>query len=262
MTYRRVVRSGLAAIGVLAIVGFAAPAFADVAETCAEEAESAADARDHGRFHDALASFQKCATDACPRIVRDDCRAGIAAIRNDAPTLIVRIRSARGVDVVGAHLSLDGASVSTQDAIAGVLVDVGEHVLRVSADGFRPQELPVVVGNTEHGRLVEVVLAAEAPPPVTFAAPPERNRTPALAVGVGGLAALGVFTVFGSLSLAGYTHLESTCPKCTQSEIDTARTEGIIADVSLGVGLAALVVATILWFTAPSKAPPTAAWVF
>ncbi len=238
----------------IAIACAARSARADQAEVCAQAAEGASDARDAGRFHDALARYQTCAVDACPRIVRDDCRAGLASIRSDAPTLIVRVHEKSGADVAAAAITIDGAVVSTEDAAAGVIVDVGAHVVRVSADGFGKSEQSLVVGKLDRGRAVEVVLTPVAPPPPVVPLETTKNRTPAIVVGVGGLVALGVFGVLGSISLAGYDKLSGSCPtKCTQSDIDTAHTEGIIADVALGIGVVALVVATVLWFTAPAK---------
>lgn len=235
------------------------PAWAD-AESCASDGEGAADARDAGHFRDARARYERCAVEACPRIVREDCRAGIAWLRSDAPSLVVRVRSATGADVAAAAVVIDGAPLAADEAAAGVLVDLGTHTVGASAPGFVAHEETVVVGKLDHGRAVELVLTPVATSAVPHAAQPgqppaaERDRTAAfVAFGIGGVG-LAVFGVVGAISFAGYQSLEDTCPRCEQSAIDRAHAQAIAADIALGIGLTAAAVGVVLWFVAPTKA--------
>ncbi len=239
----------------LAVASASGTAWAD-AESCAEDGEAAADARDAGHYRDARTRYERCAVEACPRIVRDDCRAGIAWLRSDAPSLVVRVRSAAGADVAAAHITIDGVVLPAEDAAAGVLVDLGTHVVGASAPGYAPREESVVVGKVDHARAVELVLASSGGKVAGPLAPTtvvERDRTGAfVAFGVGA-AALAVFGVVGTVSLVAYEDLKSSCPRCEQSAIDRAHAQAIAADVALGIGVAAVAVGVVLWFVAPAR---------
>jgi serine/threonine protein kinase len=95
----------------------------------------------------------------------------------------------------------------------------------------------------------------------------EGSLVPAFIVGGIGVVALGSFAVFGLGGKSDVSTLEKECkPNCAQSDVDSARTKLIIADISLGVGVVALGVATYMILTRPkvdaevktarSSAPP------
>ena len=80
----------------------------------------------------------------------------------------------------------------------------------------------------------------------------EGSIVPALVVGGIGVLALGSFAIFGLGGKSDVNNLENTCkPHCAESDVDKARTKLIIADISLGVGIVALGVATYLILTRP-----------
>jgi len=72
-----------------------------------------------------------------------------------------------------------------------------------------------------------------------------------------GVAGLGVFAGFGAKSLGDESALRTTCaPRCAAGDVDAIRHEHTAADVGLGVGVASLAVATLLFFTRPTTTPP------
>jgi hypothetical protein len=80
-----------------------------------------------------------------------------------------------------------------------------------------------------------------------------------------GVVGLGLFATFGILGTNQKSDLEDTCaPNCSEEDVNSVRAKLIAADVSLGVGVVAIGVATILFLTAPPKtpAPPASAWRF
>jgi hypothetical protein len=77
-----------------------------------------------------------------------------------------------------------------------------------------------------------------------------------------GVAALGSFAAFGILGKNQLATLHETCGAthtCAEADVDAARTKLIVADVSLGVSVVALGVATVLFFTQGAKAKEAAA---
>ena len=70
-----------------------------------------------------------------------------------------------------------------------------------------------------------------------------------------GVLALGSFAIFGLIGKSDVDDLESCRGHCAESDVDHARTKLIVADISLGVGIVALGVATYMFFTRPKEAP-------
>jgi len=75
-----------------------------------------------------------------------------------------------------------------------------------------------------------------------------------------GVVGMGMWGVFGGLGLAAKSDAESTCaPNCTDDDISGIKTDFLVADVSLGVGAAALAGAAIIgivWATSSSSCDP------
>jgi hypothetical protein len=250
------------------VIAFAAPAHADDADRCADQAETAPVLREKGRWLEARSLYERCAADACPRVVRTDCREALADLNRAIPKLSVRVRDDGGRDRVEVRVEIDGVSVGAEERARGVDVDPGRHVVRAHLDGsgaaqrLEPQEQIVVVDPADRARVVEIVLTRPAPAAATApatalpprAVAPQRNRTAAVIVGSVGLALLAGFTAVGSSTYADYTHLQATCGHaCNRADVDSLRTRGVIADSLLGAGLVSLVVATVLWFSAPER---------
>jgi hypothetical protein len=205
-------------------------------------------------FHEALDRFRRCAIDACPRVVREDCRQGLAGLR-DAPWLTVRVRDTSGRDLPASRIEIDGTALSTDEATQeGRLLDAGSHTLHVTGDGRVPDTRTLVIAKTDPPRTVDVMLRERE-----IIAPRAPNRTPAVVVGAAGLIGLGVFAVFGTWSFVDYQRLSHDCPRCSQADIDAASSRAHVGDVALLVGAGALVAGAVLWFTARTDAPPRAA---
>jgi hypothetical protein len=121
----------------------------------------------------------------------------------------------------------------------------------------------------EKNRVLRVTFEADAPTPSPRApppapAPPSPDRPiPVVAYVLGGVsvAALGSFAYFAIKGKIEQTDLESRCaPRCRQDEADSMRTKYLVADVSLGVAVLSLGVATVVVLTRPkARAVPAPA---
>lgn len=86
---------------------------------------------------------------------------------------------------------------------------------------------------------------------------------PTLAWVLGGVGVVGIgaFATFGILGLSEKGDREAPvaeggcAPNCSDDEVSSVRTKLVLADVSLGIGVAALGVATYLFVTSPKDAP-------
>jgi hypothetical protein len=280
----------------LFVVVTASPARADepTKEMCVLASEQAQTLRDEGKLKSARAQLVTCSSSSCPGVVRRDCEKWLTEVDAAQPTVVVGARDPRGNDVPGTHVSLDGVPFADRLDGRPLPVDPGEHVFHYDAPGVLSLDQRAVIRVGEKNRMLTVVLsptashATVAPPPPAAASPamsppsaatsstdattPARDEpapsggshVPAGTWVFGGLGvvALGSFAYFGISGKNDVSNLRSTCaPNCAQSDVDSAHTKLVVADVSLGVGVVALGVATWILLANHSDSPPVQAAV-
>jgi hypothetical protein len=245
----------------LLLVGKARMAFAEAPRACIDAVERGQSLRDQVKLIRAKASFLTCASNACPEIIQRDCAQWIAELETRIPTVIITASDASGHDVVYARVLVDGEHFADRlDGIA-VPVDPGIHTFRLEPTNGPPLEQTVVIREAEKYQKEHFTLLAAAPTPAVVALPPSpRGTEPGTsdragygtgaitAASVAGVAA-GFFAGFAIAGVADVNHLNTSCsPRCSPGSVAGARVDLQIADVSLGVGVAALAVATWLYF--------------
>ena len=92
--------------------------------------------------------------------------------------------------------------------------------------------------------------------PVPSSAPP--LRTWAYVAGGVGAAGFVTFAIFGAMTSSKYSSLQSACPdnKCPsgkQGDVDAGKTDQLVANVGLGVGIAGLAAGTALFFLSSGR---------
>jgi hypothetical protein len=161
-------------------------------------------------------------------------------------------------------LQLDGAPVPRTTMLTGAAVDPGRHTLAASAPGFVPWRGVVDVAASSGPVVVDVPpFASTAPtlPPPPVPAPPSRSLAPGLVVGGLGLAAVGVGSYFGVAAFDAEASSRDHChaTACSQEGVNynhDASRDALVADVTLGIGAAALVAAVYLLLRKPSESKP------
>jgi hypothetical protein len=141
-------------------------------------------------------------------------------------------------------------------------MDLGKHAVKFEYQGQTKEE-DVIIGAGQKNRNVTVTFGGAAatagPTGPTGPTPAEGgggSLVPAIIVGGVGVLALGSFAIFGLGGKSDVSDLEKNCkPHCAQSDVDSAKTKLLIADISLGVGIVALGVATYLVITRPKIEP-------
>jgi hypothetical protein len=178
--------------------------------------------------------------------------------------------------VSGLEVKLDGSTVG--EAAWGVQtpVDPGAHTIVASAPGRRSWsstfdvkvgaaqktlQIPVLAMSPSLAAPVAVVTPVAAPV-AELAVPPPRVevhapstsglRTAAYVVGGVGVAALGVGAVFGLRAFSKWSERNANCPNkmCNSTAVadyNAANTASLISDIGVGVGLAAVATAAVLW---------------
>lgn len=167
--------------------------------------------------------------------------------------------------------SPDGVKVKIGDealepSAVGTPVPVDPATLVVTAeaaDGSSARaEVSVAAGASQTVELTLASPSPDAPPPP----PPKEEpkvvvdtsgsgaplRTWAYVAGGVGVAGLATFAIFGSMSNSKYNDLKDACPTgaCAghQDDIDAGKTDQLIANIGLGVGIVGLGVGTALFF--------------
>jgi hypothetical protein len=251
----------------LVVLSCPRPARADDAKrACVDASTEGQSLRDAGKLRQARDRFVTCARDECPAVVRKYCVDWLADMEHRIPTVAFVAQTADGQDVTGARLTIDGTP-QTSAFGATVPIDPGEHVVHVERPSGEVVDENVVIVEGEKGRVVTLHFPAAAAPNVPERASPGEASTPdtatrftprTLAFGGIGLLGLAGFTYFGLTATSGLNHLRQTCaPNCAQSDVQSVKTEALAADISLGVGIVALGIATYM-FLSHSEAPPAA----
>jgi hypothetical protein len=248
----------------LSLAALAAPcgdARADGKEACVEAHALAQVARQAGRLLEARERLFRCARPECPAVLQEECAQWLGLLEASIPTLVFEVRDEHGADVTAATLSVDGVVRLAELGGRALEIDPGERLLRVEARDGRAVEQRVLVREGERNRKITLALAAVTPtppppPPIPTAPtlppppPPERGGPSPFVYVLGGLGAIGLagFAAFGILGKEKQADLEDGCGQtrsCPPEDVDAMYRDFTIADVSLAVGSAALVAATV-----------------
>jgi hypothetical protein len=237
------------------------------ADLCSQAYEKSQEDRAAGRLNAAIAQLKVCIDASCPAFIREDCSRWMNETEVALPSVVFAVRR-DGQDQMEAEVRCDGA-VLVQDLDGKAIpVDPGPHTFTFSIPGLAPIERQLLVREGERNRVVEVdfrtlrtnpFLVADKNEPASTAAPSWTSRT-YLTYGLGGVGALGIgsFALFAVLGSRQQADLEHDCaPTCRSSQVDSVKTKYLIADLSLGMGLAALGAATYLYVTNRNRKSPS-----
>ncbi len=258
-------RRAALAMAIALAAGPAAAAPRDEVHACVTASERGQRLREKLQFKEAREEFVACSRDVCPAVVRSECVKWTNDIVDRMPSIIIRAKDEAGNDVTDVRMFVDDQLA--QDRLDGRRLDIdpGPHTLRFERAGNAPREMKVLVREAERNRFVDIVLG-EAPKPKPDRnerppAPEDGKPFPIAAALLGGVAVLGgvTFAILASSGNSDVSHLRSTCaPKCSSSDVSSAKTKIILANVALGVGILALAGAGYYLFVAPSGASSSA----
>jgi hypothetical protein len=208
-----------------------------------------------GRLVEARAQANGCTNPVCPGLLVADCARWLGDLEQRIPSVVFQVR-ADGHPNVNARVFVDEKPVEDWTRGQALHLNPGQHTFRF--------ELPPRPSVTERLVLAEGmrfrIVSAEFPAPTEStpaSAPSPRQRPvplvvyPLLGVGALGLASFAGFALSGR---AERNRLERTCsPRCTDSDLSAVRTRFLVGDISLGVGLAALVGAGVVYLARPEE---------
>jgi hypothetical protein len=193
-----------------------------------------------------------CSHEACPELVRTDCTAWLLEVQQSLPSATFAA-TADGAPAQTLKVSVDGADV---EPAVPLELDPGQHTLRFEIPGFAPVEKTVFLRNGDKNQVLShaFVTPAAATGPAQADAPKTERPIHPLTWVLGGvsLASAGVATGFWLSARSDYDDLEQSCaPNCTEAETEDTKGKLLIADISLGVAVAAGVGALVVHLTRP-----------
>ncbi|MES1182463.1 MAG: hypothetical protein ABUL60_01540 [Myxococcales bacterium] len=209
--------------------------------------------RKSGELIAARSTLQSCARDECPEFIRTDCTAWFAEVQEEVPTLVFAARS-QGRDVSDVQVALGERVLAARLDGQVVELDPGEYDFVFRATSQRSLTQHFVIARGERNRLIQVelqpVAAAVAEEPAERAmARPRSLLVPGIFAGVSVLGVAG-FAGLGAWGHSNENRLQASCaPGCSDSRVSEVRTKYLLADVSLGVGVASLAVGAYLFFS-------------
>lgn len=247
-------------LGVVAVLAMSAPARATDKGECVAAHERGQLLRNAGKLLEARAAFVKCATSSCPAPVRKDCAEWQQELMPSIPSVVLEATDEQGREMLDAPADVDGVPWLDRLDARGHELDPGQHTIRVRAPDGRVREQTLTLHEGEKDRRVSVSFAPAAPapePPTPMPAATARSRpVPVMSFVAGGvgIVALGGFAYFGLSGHSKENELRASCsPHCAPDQVNQARTDYLVANVSLAVAAAALGTSVLFFTTRPSE---------
>lgn len=211
-----------------------------------DEAQASRAAR---KLRGARASYVTCSHEACPDMLRDDCSKGLREVDEAIPTLVLSA-SIDGKDATDATAILDGERLAGGLDGRALPVDPGSHVARFERPGSGAVEVKIVAREGEKNRLVSGTFAVPRAEAAQAKGEGSHSRFPTVPVAFAATGVLALGSAF--LVHVGMTdranELGNACaPRCSQSDRDALSDRLVLRNVSLGVGIGALVVAAVTY---------------
>ena len=134
------------------------PARAD-SESCANAQADGQHSLRQGRVVAAQAAFERCARDACPSPIRQDCARSHDQLEARRSSIVVSVVDERGRELSNAMVETDSGLGPARADGRSFIVEPGAQVLLVSAPGRKSLRQAISVREGERDQAVRVVLA-------------------------------------------------------------------------------------------------------
>jgi hypothetical protein len=213
-----------------------------------------------GKLLAARDKFTACARNTCPGEIVQDCTRWAGEVDAALPTVVMAARDQAGHDLADVTVAIDGAPPVALSA-RSASVDPGPHTFVFRRGAGTAVEQTTILREGEKNREVVAIfgLPGAAPrAPTTLERPVPVAAWVSAAVGVAGL---GVLAVAGSIGVSDRSS-EHCDTGCTQSQKNGVDSLFLVADVGMGVGIAGVALATVLFLARPTvERPASSAYV-
>jgi hypothetical protein len=235
---------------------------------CLQAYEDGQRLRRQGDLLSAAQQLLVCGGPACPVRMQRDCQRWSDEVQRSLPAVVFRVRGADHANLPGASITIDGGAPQPLDGRA-LHMNPGQHQVVFEHPGYVPLRTPVFITEGEKLEPHDVTLTALselgraplAPLPALPLEPapaaPRAHRSWTGPVAAGAVAALGGvgLAYFGSSAKSGERALDRCTPDCSPGSVDAVKRDYLMANLSLGVGVAALIGAGLMLLLDDDAAP-------
>jgi hypothetical protein len=231
----------------------AVAAQADRKNECLVAYADAQEQRMRGELLAARDQLLICSEDACPRPIQHDCAEWLRDVERDLSSVVFAVIDEAGHDLPAANVLInvlinDKPLANLAEGRAQLL-NPGSYEYSVEAPGYLRGEGTLVMRQSEKNRIVRVTLERPGQPLADAAAAESALRVresdsglhvPTASIVLGATALVGVagFAYFGLRGQAKRADADSCTMSCGPL-IDSGKRDYIVADISLGVAVAA-----------------------
>jgi hypothetical protein len=211
--------------------------------------------------------------------VQTDCGQWLTEVDREMPSIVVAAKDKEGNDTTAVRVFVDDQPFVESLGGTAVTVDPGPHQFRFELEGAEPIVKKIVIRQGQKNRDIEVSWAPKGAEPALdspYDAPADEQpvepdtaaesaepgplRPYAFIAGGVGAAGLISFAVFGALGKSQESDLRESCePDCSDEEISQVETKFLIADISLGVGVAGIATGVVLFILSMPSGDDSAA---
>lgn len=250
---------------------------------------------EEGRLRDAQLQYQACVKSSCGAFMKQQCSLRYSQLENDIPSVVPVALDEGGNPVADVKVSVDGQPLASKIDGRSLQVDPGLHEFsfQTAAGALSIQKILIMQGQRnrpisvelsgstakattpstlplQRAALVDSRPAVENTAGVTVDADPLDNDDPDVRpgrrtgvapwiLGGVGLAGVGGYALLTFWGRKDNQLLGDCTPQCPQSGVDRVKKLYLLANISLGVGAAALVGATYLFIRSRSARQEVAA---
>jgi hypothetical protein len=214
-----------------------------------------------GKLLQAQAEWQACAKSVCGRFMQRECTIRYEQVLADTPSIVATVTDADGASVVDVEVTMDGDLLASRIDGRAISIDPGLHEFSFERNEtvVATQKIVILQGQRNHPLSVKLERPKE-PLPMAVVAPPPEPRVPPAALSAlpaaapkrpsmlgpytllsTGLAALGGFGVLTYWGRNDNDKLTQCAPNCLQASVDHVRDLYLAANISLSVGIVAIV---------------------
>jgi len=230
---------------------------------CVEAHLAGQELRQEGRLLESRTRLLACANEGCPALVRAECTKFLDDLRVQVPSIVFHA-TADGVVRSDVRVLVENLEIFSELSTRAKEFDPGKYRFRFELANFPPIEREVNIAEGERLVPVSVEFKSERstqpirrkPATVPMLTPGERRPIPWAVYAFAGLGAAGLagFTGVGVSTRHRESELRASCwPTCSESQIDSLKSQALIADASLVIGCVAFALAGTLYLLRPSE---------
>jgi hypothetical protein len=238
----------------------------DAKLACIASFEEAQRERNAGHYLASRAALIQCSEPQCGDVLASECTRMYADVESATPSVVFSAHdAARNADRSDVAVTMNGKPLLERLDGKPLPVDPGQYELVFSAPGVASVKLPVVIRTGEKYRVINVVFPAPETPASTLrptpaavqvTTPEGSPEVPVLSYVLGGVgvAGIGAFVALRLIGSSDFDKMKGDCaPGCEEADVDNLKLKYLLSNVALGVGVASLGTAIVLYAVAPNE---------